>query len=69
MCQTERVTSFAQCRAVWAMRVQVEDATVRRLGGVEAYAGEQVRTRRSLLDYTVEDLQDMLLSAEMAGLK
>ena len=48
--------------------MQVEDATVRRLAGVEAYPEKQVRTRRSLLDCTAQDLQDMLLCAEMAGL-
>ena len=46
--------------------LQVEDPVVRRLAGIEAYPEQEMRTWRSLLDHTVEQLENMLSGAGAA---
>lgn len=41
----------------------LQDATMRRLAGVEAYPSDEVWNARPLTDYTVEELQSMLREA------
>ncbi len=45
---------------------QIEDPAVRRLAGVEPYPKQEIRTSRSLLDHTAEQLVSMLRDADVA---
>ena len=44
---------------------QVEDSTVRRLSGTETYTEAAIKAWRSLLDFTAEQLQNMLPSVDL----